>query len=216
MSQLESIENLSTKDLEKLLKERKKEEAAKREKDKEAYEASKKSMVKKNVMIATKLHHELNEFREKLQLEMEAAVEKLEEYGEIRSNSKGGFTIKDEDSGISISRIRKVTPAWDERADKAEELLVDFFGDTIKKKDAKLASILMSYLQKNNEGKLRYSSVMKLMQHEDKYDDTRWLEAIRLLRESYTTGLTKYYYEFKINNEKTGEWETLNLNFNSL
>lgn len=213
---MSTIEKMTTEELEKALEKRKQQEADKREAAKAEYEKRRDELVQSMMKQATELHHKLKSFKDVIDYQMELQSDRLQEYGMMRSNSKGGFAIKNEEKGIRLARRRQVTPDWDERANKGEEILRDFFKDTVKKRDAKLAEILMSYLTKNKEGKLRYSSVMKLLQHKDKFKDERWHEALKLLQESYNTGFTKYYYEFQIQNEKTGDWESLSLNFNSL
>lgn len=209
------LENISTEELEKMLEKRKRIEADEREKHKAQYEAQRDELVLDYSQDAISLAHDLQEFKEELDHQMEVQAERLRDYGEMRANSKGGFSITNEKGQYKITRRRNTSPAWDERADKAEGLLQDFFKDTVKKRDKKLAEILMSYLSKNKDGALRYSSVMKLMQHRDKFTDKRWLEALRLLQESYNSGFTKYYYEFYLKGE-SGEWEKINLNFSSI
>ncbi|MGY0034419.1 hypothetical protein [Pedobacter sp. NJ-S-72] len=70
-------------------------------------------------------------------------------------------------------------------------------GDAIKKRDVKLYEILIKFLEKNQNGDLEYSAVFGLMEHEDKFDDPRWLEGLRLLKQSYTVTLKCFGYEFK-------------------
>jgi hypothetical protein len=56
---------------------------------------------------------------------------------------------------------------------------------------------------------------MVLLQHENNFDDTRWIEGLRLLRESYSNVLKGYGYLFK-EKGKDGKWKTITLNFSSL
>ena len=63
---------------------------------------------------------------------MEKHREKLNEYGKIRSNSKGGFSLMHSDKTIRIKRRRDTQPTWDERSTKALELIHAFLYDTVK------------------------------------------------------------------------------------
>lgn len=202
--------------LEAMLAEKKQKRAAEREAKKQEYEDLRNHLCKTIMEKVVKLHHEMSAFKEFLDHEMEQQAERLYEYGAMRANSKGGFSIKDSQQDIRITRKRNTQPEWDERAEKAEQLLRDFFTDVVSVRDNKLAEMLMSFLVKNKEGQLKYSSVMKLFQHRDKFDDARWQEALTLLEESYKSVLSKYYYTFDIKNEKNGEWEQLSLNMSSL
>lgn len=62
---------------------------------------------------------------------------------------------------------------------------------------------------------MEYSKVFILIQHEQMWDDKRWQEGIRLLKESYSVNLRGYGYEFKSLDEQ-GKWENLKLNFTAL
>lgn len=212
MSEVEYTEE----QLEEMLAAKKKKRAEEREAKKEEYERLRDELCVSVMSKVSKLHHELAAFKEYLDHEMEAQAERLRDYGEMRANSKGGFSIKDSAQDIRITRKRNTQPEWDERAEKAEGLLRDFFTDVVSIRDQKLSEMLMSFLVKNKEGQLKYSSVMKLFQHREKFDDKRWTEALRLLEESYKSVLSKYYYTFDIKNEKNGEWEQLSLNMSAL
>lgn len=213
---MSDVKDMSVEELEKALAKKKKAQNAERERMKKEYEKARSKVVLELTNKALDLHYELKEFKKILDHEMELQANRLNEYGAMRKNSKGGFTIKDATDSFKVTRRRNTQPEWDERADKAEELLMDFFGDTIKKRDAKLGDMLMSYLVKNKEGQLKYASVMKLMQHRDKFDDARWKEALKLLEESFRSVLSKYYYVFASKNEQTGEWEPIELTMSSL
>jgi len=146
---------------------------------------------------------------------MEQQAEKLSAYGEMPGKSKGGFSVTHSDGEQRVTRIRKTQPFWDERSVKAQELIHDFLHDTVKKRDVKIFEILISYIQKNENGNLEYDRVMNLLNHEDKFTDPRWVEGLRLIKESYRVNLRGYGYEFK-KKGTDGKWETLDLSFAGL
>ncbi|NDG53898.1 MAG: DUF3164 family protein, partial [Flavobacteriia bacterium] len=118
----------------------------------------------------------------------------LSEYGKIRSNSKGGFSVTDKNDTMRVTRRRDTEPVWDERSGKAVELIKEFLGDAIKKRDIKMYEILMSFLERNANGDLEYGRVMDLYKHEDKFDDPRWKEGLKLIKESFSNHLKGYGY----------------------
>ena len=62
---------------------------------------------------------------------------------------------------------------------------------------------------------MEYGRVMNLLKHEDKYDDPRWLEGLRLLKDSYSNHLKGFGYEFKTRGTN-GKWYNIVLNFSSI
>lgn len=209
------IETLSTQELEALVAKRKKNEAAKLEKEKREYETHRDETVFKIIKTVQTLAEELSGFKIFCHIEMDNQAKKLEEYGKIRSNSKGGFSITNSDDTMRVTRRRDTEPVWDERASKGTDLIKSFLGDTIKKKDQSLYEILMSFLERNEKGDLEFARVMDLYKHESKYQDPRWQEGLRLIKESFSNHLKGYGYEFKIKGED-GKWESLLLNFSSI
>lgn len=215
-SETQNVKELSTQELEALLKQRKAAEAKRLEKEREAYEKNRDEKIFDMINTARTLFKELEEFKQFCHIEMEKQGLKLSEYGKLRSNSKGGFTVKNSDDTMRVTRRRDTEPSWDERSQKAIELIKDFLGDSIKKRDVKMYEILMSFLERNANGDLEYSRVMDLYKHEDKFDDARWKEGLRLIKESFSNHLKGFGYEFKIKNEASGKWDNLLLNFSSL
>ena len=151
-----NTQELSTAELEQLLANRKKDERAKAEKEKAAYEQGRDEMITKVITTAKALFRELGEFKQFCHIEMDNQAVKLSEYGKLRSNSKGGFSVTDSEDTMRVTRRRDTEPVWDERSTKAVELIKDFLGDAIKKRDTKMYEILMSFLERNAAGELEH------------------------------------------------------------
>lgn len=207
---------MTTQELEAFLKKRKAAEAKKLEKEKAAYESDRDQKIFDIMNTAKALFKELSEFKQYCHIEMDKQAIKLSEYGKIRSNSKGGFSVTNSDDTMRVTRRRDTEPAWDERSNKAVELIKDFLSDTIKKKDLDLYEILMGFLERNQNGDLEYSRVMDLIKYDSKYDDDRWNEGLRLIKESFSNHFKGFGYEFKFKNEQSGKWDNILLNFSSL
>jgi hypothetical protein len=209
-----NIEELTTEQLEAALKKKKAAEKKARELEKKKYESRRDHIANQLMGRAIELNNQLEAFKEACHKYMDEMHLKLEEYGEIRKNSKGGFHITNNNKDVKIIRRRDTNPVWDERSVKAVELLKDFLHDTVKKSAEKEFKILISFLERNKEGDLDYAKVMNLLQHEDNYTDKRWKEGLRLLKESYHVILKSYGYVFKTYQD--GQWHPINLNFSSL
>lgn len=209
------LSKLSTQELEELLKKRKAAEAKKAAAEKKEYEADRDKKIENIITTARTLFRELSEFKDYCHIEMDKQAEKLSGYGKLRSNSKGGFTITHSDGTMRVTRRRDTEPFWDERSTKAIELIKDFLSDTIKKRDKDLYEILMGFLQRNEKGDLEYARVMSLFQHADKFNDPRWTEGLKLIKESYGNHLKGFGYEFKVKTP-SGHWQNLILNFSSI
>ncbi len=210
------IDQLSNEELEQVIDHRKKSEKAKAEKERKDYELSRDTDAISLFQHGDYLAAQLRLFKEQSHEILQKHQEKLNEYGSIRSNSKGGFSMVTSDKKIKIRRRRDTMPSWDERSTKALELIHAFLNDFVKKRDQKMFEILMGFLVKNKKGDLEYSSVMNLLQHEDKFEDNRWKEGLRLIKESYSSYLKGYQYDFEFLNEITGKYEKIELNFSAL
>jgi len=139
--------------------------------------------------------------------------EMMQEFGDLRKNSLGGFTLKSNDDTMKVSlKIRNIGE-FDERADIAEGHIKDFFERTLKQADPNSFDMLMSLLERK-KGKLEYSRVMKILKYEDRYEDEGWKKGCELLKDSYKNVDTKPYLEFEKKDEN-GVWQPINLNFSS-
>lgn len=210
-----NLNKMTAEELETYLRELKQKEADKAERERKKYEALRDKKIEHIMKKAQQLYDELSAFKALCHHEMDEQAQTLSDYGKIRSNSKGGFTITNSRGDLRITRRRDTEPSWDERSTKAIELIKSFLSECIKKRDEKMHEILMSFLQRNDKGDLEYSRVMSLLQHQDKFTDERWVEGLKLLKESYGNHLKGYGYEFKVKNE-SGNWNNLILNFSGL
>jgi len=185
------------------------------QKKRNEYEAKRDHTVVSLTENALGLFKELSLFKVLVQEEMDEQALRLNEYGLMRGNSKGGFSITNEADTYRIRRTRDTSPTWDERSTKGVSLIKEFLDDAIKKRAFKEYTLIMDFLEKNKQGDLEYQKVMMLLRREDNYNDPRWKEGLRLLKESYKIVLKGfgYYFERKTSD---GKWESISLNFSSL
>jgi hypothetical protein len=186
-----------------------------KEKAKSKYERERDRNINNIVKLARGLNEKLTDFKRSISLTMESQHEALTEYGEIRSNSKGGFSITSSDGMMRVTRTRDTEPFWDERGTKAVAMLKEFLEETAKKRDRDLFEILMGFLSRNEKGDLEYAKVFQLLKHRNAFADPRWTEGLNLLEESFQVNLRGYGYEIKVKDEQ-GKWQNISLNFTSL
>lgn len=206
---------LTDEQLEQMLADRKKAKVAKQRKLKEKYESERDVSIDIMIRNAMQISKDAANFKVIAHELMESQAKALEDYGKMPKKSKGGFSITSQDGQFRVTRRRDTEPVFDERSEKAIELIKDFLGDVVKKRDVKMYEILISLIARNKNQDLEYSEVMNLLQHEDKFTDTRWTEGLRLIKESYSNHLKGYGYEFK-RKGADGKWQRIDLNFSSL
>lgn len=213
---VKTVDQMTTKELEVYLAERKKEQIAEMNRKRAEYEKYVESNTSRLVRKAIKLNTILTTFFANSTTILEEMREKLNEYGAIRSNSKGGFTLKTDDGKYKVVYRYSTTCDWDERAVKAEELLKDFLFDVLKKRDKEMFEVILGLIEKNKEGKLELSRIQTLYAKESLFSDPRWVEAIRLFKESFQPVDSKMRLEFYKRSEVSNKWEPITLNISSL
>jgi hypothetical protein len=211
-----NLNELTVEQLESLLSEKKKEEALRLKKEREEYENYVNSTTQSIFDAALDLATQIKNFHVGSTEKLDAMRERLDRYGMIRSNSKGGYHRTTADgTGKVVYRYTSVC-AWDERAEKAEALLRDFLTDFVKKRDQKLYAIISAILERNEEGNLEYARIQALYSRESEFDDPRWCEAIRLFKQAYYPVASKMRIEVYRRKEASQKWEPVPLNLSSL
>lgn len=213
---VKTVDQMTTKELEVYLAERKKEQIAEMNRKRGDYEKYVESNTSRLVRKAIKLNTILTTFFANSTTILEEMRDKLNEYGAIRSNSKGGFTLKTDDGKYKVVYRYSTTCDWDERAEKAEELLKDFLFDVLKKRDKEMFEVILGLIEKNKEGKLELSRIQTLYAKESLFSDPRWVEAIRLFKESFRPVDSKMRLEFYKRSDVSKKWEPIVLNISSL
>lgn len=106
------INELSAEEMEAVLNHKRKMEADRQEKEKRAYEAERDSDMGELIALALEVESKSYLLKKLTHAKMEKHQEKLNEYGKIRSNSKGGFSLMHSDKTIRIKRRRDTQPTW--------------------------------------------------------------------------------------------------------
>ena len=215
-TQAKPITEMTSEEIKEFLAKKTKAEEKKRKRERQAYISERDANINELIEEALELNERMLNFKQKVAAKMQHQHEKLDGYGSIRANSKGGFSITHSDNTMKIVRRRDTEPKWDERSEKAVLLIKEFLNDVVKKRFAKMYNILMGFLVRNKNGDLEYSRVMEMLAHEKEFDDERWVEGLRLLKESFSNVLKAYGFELKHKATDGDKWDNINLNFSSL
>ncbi|HRO75764.1 MAG TPA: DUF3164 family protein [Crocinitomicaceae bacterium] len=213
------MENQEKKDytveeLEQMLNERKQAQDAERQAEREAYEKERDLFVQRSMVEAIAFSQILTEFKNDMHRSFKEYEERLNSYGGLRGNSKGGFSLTTTDGKYRIRRTRATSPEWDERSKKGETLIIEFLKEQIT--DEKIHKLVMSFLERNDKGELEYSRVMNLLNMKNDFQDERWITGLELMQESYSKTLRAYGYEFLKKDEETGKWNRVEINFTAI
>ncbi len=216
MGQTAETKEMTIEEMEARVAKMKEKRRKKREKEQQEYVEDRDINITDLIAEAITLQEMIKAYKDEVARIMVMQSEKLTEYRQIRSNSKGGFRIVNSIGDKKIVRRRDTEPTWDERAEKGVALLKDYLGDTVKKRDVKTYELLMGFLLKNDKGDLEHSRVMELLKHEDYSTDIRWVEGVKLVKEGYSNVMKGYGYQFLHRPKEGDKWEAINLSFSSL
>lgn len=211
-----AVDQMTVEELQALLEKKVKNQIAQKKKEREGYEKFVDESASEIVRNAINLNKQLAEFKANSVEMLNTMRDKLNEYGAIRANSKGGFLVRTKDGQYKLLYKFSSICDWDERADKGEALLRDFLSDVIKKRDKDLFELILGLLEKNKQGKLEFSRMQALYSREHLFKDPRWVEAIRLFKESFRVVDSKMRLEFHRRDEATKQWIPISLNLSTI
>lgn len=209
------LTQLSDEQLDALLKQREDKKRKEAERKRLAYESERDKLILRLSKKAVEINALMTEFKRDAMERLEAFRERAQEYGEVRSHSKGGFSLRHSGGEYKVSFDRNTKIEYDERADHAADLIKDFLGDMIKKRDQDAYEMIMSLLQKNRAGDFKPSLIMALMSKRDRFGDSRWRKAIQLFEECHNTHLISMSVSF-YRKDKSGKDSIIPLSLASI
>lgn len=213
------LKSLSDDDRQKLMEQLAKEEKAKRverNKRRKTYEKNREKRIQKSIKGLLRVEKIISDFKDEISEMMAQQHLELDEFGLIPTKSKGGFSILSNDGNFKITRSRDTDPKWDETALKGAQIIKEFLIERGEfSGDQETQKLLMSLLQKNEQGDLEFSKVMILLQHEDTYQDVNWKEGLRLLKEGYHVEFKRFGYQFH-KKDSEGKFKPVIINFSNL
>jgi hypothetical protein len=184
MTQID-LSQFSAAELENLLAQKKRQEREDYARRKADYEAGRDKIVTEMFHKAKQLSLEMQKFKAECVERLNEFSKEAHRYGDIRSNSKGGFSLRNSDKSLMVVYERNTKPEYDERSQMAETLLKEFLEDKIKRKDLQTYRTIAALMERNKKGDYTPARVASLMKIRDNYDDPRWVKAMQLFEESF-------------------------------
>ena len=190
------LSQLTAEQLEAALSEKRKQEKENKLAAKTSYEYDRDKLIQHLVSRAKILNDQMRDFKQYAIEQLENFREHANQYGDIRSNSKGGFSLRHRTTGELVSFDRNSIPEYDERAASAETLIKEFLEDKIKKRDLATYRTIAALLERNKAGDMTPSRIASLLKVKDNYDDPRWIKAMELFEESFRIREISYSVSF--------------------
>lgn len=211
-----NVKDLTEEQLLEALEQKKEQKRKQAVKAKENYENERDTLVTKMCGSALYIHQLMREFKTESIHNLDDFHAKAKAYGDVRSSSKGGFSLRSSDGEYKVSYDRNTMVEYDERADLAEEQLRDFLAHMVKKKDEKAYEIITTLLERGKSGQFNPIAINQLIKMEDKFNDPRWVKAVQLFKESHAVNLISYSVSFYTKNAETGKDEIIRLSIPSI
>lgn len=205
------ISQLSAKDLEALVAQKRKEEAQEREERRKEYEENRDALVTAIGDGAVELEHKMLAFKSFAFEELTGFRGTMMEYGELRGKggkeNKGNFSIQNDTYKVEFcTQVRK---QFDERAEMAEEKLRTFMKGYLKKRtDQDVIDFINLLLERGKSGEFDVNLVNRMYTMRDRFDDENWREALDLFQESYSPSGTAQYVRVYRKNDQGG-WDNI-------
>lgn len=208
-----SLENLTSKQKEELLRQLQREVKSEREQKREAYESLRSQFISEVFENVIGLTDSVTNFKRWLDKEGAAFKKVMSEYGQTKFEDQGSFTITEGDMKLEI-RSNKIK-TFDERADLAAERLIDYLRKYMLKSERgaedPIYQLAMTLLERNKQGQLDYKSISKLYTLEDKFDE-EYSDIMVLFKESNVVQKTALNYYFS-RRDKDGVWRKIEPSF---
>ena len=208
-----SLENLTSKQKEELLRQLQREVKSEREQKREAYESLRSQFISEVFENVIGLTDSVTNFKRWLDKEGAAFKKVMSEYGQTKFEDQGSFTITEGDMKLEI-RSNKIK-TFDERADLAAERLIDYLRKYMLKSERgaedPIYQLAMTLLERNKQGQLDYKSISKLYTLEDKFDE-EYSDIMILFKESNVVQKTALNYYFS-RRDKDGVWRKIEPSF---
>lgn len=209
------LEKMSASELEALLKQKRKEEREKRMREHESYEVKRDKLVSELMSRAKTIHSLMRDFKVFAIKSLKEFREIADSYGDIRSNSKGGFSLRHRETQEVVSLDRNVVAEYDERAAIAEQHIKDFLLDKVKKRNLATYRTITALLVRNKMGDFTTSRIASLLSIKDNYDDERWIKAMELFEKSFRIREKSYSVSFYKKNSMQKD-ESIPLSFSAI
>ena len=210
---MNNLEELTEEQLEQLLNEKRADKTAKEQAKRATYENLKEETIQALIGEALAVQDRVLQFKNKSFGDVKTVYELLKEYSKRPEDSKGNFSLISKDGTKKIDFKRQDSGFFDERSKQAEQHIIDFVNLQFSGNEA-TKDLILNLLERKR-GQLDIKMVQKLYSMEDRFEDLNWKEGIKLLKESWQGGSSKFYINFYVKDDNDA-WEHVNINFASV
>jgi hypothetical protein len=201
--------------LERALEQKKEKERKAAVKAKEAYETSKFNLVEALFANAVSIHMDMVEFKREATEKLNDFYEQLKEYGDVRSDNKGTFTIWNEENTHGVEYCNHRVFSYDERAIPAAQKIKQWLEQTVKKRDKKAYNMISKLLEKSRNEDYDPNNIAKLYSMEKEIGHPLFTAGVEGFKEAWTEKSTKHYIRFH-QVDAEGEKLTVQLNWSNI
>jgi len=198
---MDTIKQLSDEELKAELKRREQAQHDAEQQKREDYEATREQIVSQLTNEAQALSEAMIKFKQKAFTRLMNFRSMADQYGDVRSNSKGGFALRSADGMMRVALERNTKQEYDERANLGEQLIREFLTDMVKRRNLKTFELVTSLLQRGDKGEFNPANIQTLISKENLYDDARWKKAMQLFKEAHNTILISMNVAFYKKND---------------
>ena len=184
------------------LDEQEKQEAARKQAQREAYEAMKEEFISRNLIRLKALSDEMMQIKRDIFADAAALIEMKDELFKTKTDRQSNsFTTGDGRTTIMLGN--RINEGWDDTCDQGIEKVKAYLATLAKDENsAALVDTVMRLMAKNNKGVLKASKVLELEKLASKVQDPDFLEGIAIIKASYRPTPTCQFITVKQRNEE--------------
>lgn len=199
------LSKLSTEDKAKLLSQlesEKKEVAAKKEADKEAYKNLKDETILKTFEGLKAISQAMIIVKEQTFENFKAVIDIKNELFAVKSDRQSD-TFTTDDGKISIKIGNRILEGWDDTVEVGIEKVKAYLKTLAKDEESgMLVETVMRLISKDRKGNLKASRVLELQQLAQRSGSPELIEAIEIIREAYRPSPSVQFIEVKYKDDK--------------
>lgn len=133
-------------------------------------------------------------------------------YGVESGQMQHNFRPEDGDKRIIIGNYRR--DSWLDTVEEGVAMVREYVHSLAKDEESRtLVSMVMSLLERDKADNLQADKVLKLQDYAERSGDERFIEGVRIIRESYAPVVTKKFLRAEAKND-LGKWINLPLGVN--
>lgn len=209
------LDNIPDDVLERALEKRKTDQRKAEIKAKEMYEKDRNDMVEKLSQRAVNINAQMAVFKSDATADLNAFYERMKEYGGIKSDHKGSFTIWDAEKTKAVEYCNHKVYGYNEHGAAAAAKINEYLEQTVKKRDQKAYKMISALLAKSRNDDYDPNNIQKLYTMEKEIGHPLFTAGVELFKEAWTEKSTSHYIRFyQVNSE--GEKVNVQLNWSSL